>query len=459
MLDAVVVGGGTGGYVSAIRISQQGGKVVLIERDKMGGLCLNRGCIPTKFMVHNIRQLMGVKKNPLISGDITIDYAQLVSRKNQITEMLCKGLEMLLGSHGVKIINGTAIPESPRAMRVQLSDGREERLETNNIILATGSEPLKIPGIIPDGNRILTSDDLLDMTSLPNNLLILGGGYIGVEFASIYSSLGTKVTLVEQLSEILQGMDEECVRMIKSLLIKNRVDVFTGSGIQDVVQDEHGLKMHVMTPTGFKEMNVEKMLVATGRKASIDDAFMHQGLVTNEKQIVVNARMETNIAGVYAVGDVAGPPLLAHAAMAEAEVAADNIMGKDRTIDHSKTPACIFTTPEAASVGLTEQKAGQGHDIKIGKFLFRYSSRAILANEPEGFVKVIADANSRDVLGVHIIGPSAAELIVTASVLLKKGGKVQDLAEAIQAHPTLGEAFTEAALDVDGLGIHIPKAP
>jgi dihydrolipoamide dehydrogenase len=459
MLDAVVVGGGTGGYVSAIRISQQGGKVALIEKDKMGGLCLNRGCIPTKFLVHNIRQLMAAKKNPLISGDITIDYAQLISRKDQVTGMLCKGLEMLLGSHGVEIISGTAIPESPRAIRVQFSDGREERLETNNIIIATGSEPLDVPGIVPDGNRILTSDHLLAMTSLPKNLLILGGGYIGVEFASIYSSLGTKVTLVEQLPEILQGMDEECVRMIKSLLVKNRVDIFAGSGIQDVIQDENGLNIQVMTPTGFKEVNVDKMLVATGRKASIDDAFMHLGLVTNKKQIEVNSRMETNISGVYAVGDVAGPPLLAHAAMAEAEVAADNIMGKDRTIDHSKTPACIFTTPEAASVGLTEQKASENHDIKIGKFLFRYSSRAILANETEGFVKIIADANSRDILGVHIIGPSAGELIVTASVLLKKGGTVEDLAEAVQAHPTLGEAFPEAALDVDGLGIHIPKAP
>ena len=441
MLDAVVVGGGTGGYISAIHISQQGGQVVLIERDKMGGLCLNRGCIPTKFMVHNIRQLMAVKKNPLISGDITIDYAQLISRKDQITGMLCNGLEMLLGSHGVKIMNGNAIPESPRSIRVQLSDGSEERLETKNIIIATGSEHLKIPGIIPDGNRILTSDHLLGMTSLPKSLLILGGGYIGVEFASIYSSLGTKVTLVEQLPEILQGMDEECVRMIKSLLTKNRVDIFTGSEIQDVAQDENGLNIHVMTPKGLKEMDVEKMLVAAGRRACLDDSFMHLGLVTHDKQVEVNARMQTNIAGVYAVGDVAGPPLLAHAAMAEAEVAADNIMGKDRAIDHSKTPACIFTTPEAASVGLTEQEADQNHEIKIGRFLFRYSSRAILANETEGFVKIIADANSRGVLGVHIIGPGAAELIVTASVLLRKGGKVEDLAEAIQAHPTLGEAI------------------
>lgn len=459
MIDAVVVGGGTGGYVSAIRISQQGGKVVLVERDKMGGLCLNRGCIPTKFMVHNVRQLMGAKKNPVISGDISIDYAQLVSRKNQITEMLCRGLEILLGSHGVKIIKGTAVPETPRAIRVQSPDGTEERLETRNIVIATGSEPLDVPGIVTDSNRILTSDDILSMTSQPNNLLILGGGYIGVEFASIFSSLGTKVTLVEQLPDILQGMDEECVRMIKSLLIKNRVDVLTGSGIQNMVQDENGLNTQVLTPAGLKEMKFEKTLVATGRRASVDDAFIHLGLVCNEKQIGVNSRMETNIAGVYAVGDVAGPPLLAHAATAEAEVAADNIMGKDRTVDHSKIPACIFTTPEAASIGLTEQEAGQNHEIKIGKFLFRYSSRAILANETEGFIKVIADQASREILGVHIIGPSAAELIVTASVMLKTGAKVEDLAEAVQVHPTLGEAYTEAALDVDGMGIHIPKAP
>lgn len=459
MFDAVVIGGGTGGYVSAIRMSQRGGKVVLVEQDRLGGLCLNKGCIPTKFMVQNVRQLMGVKKNPIISGDISIDYSGLVSRKDQITEMLCKGLEILLGSHGIKIIKGKGVPESPNFIRVLLADGKEERLETKNLIIATGSEAMQVPGISPDSNRIVTSDDILSMTSLPKNLLILGGGYIGVEFASIFSSLGSKVTLVEQLPDILQGMDEELVRMIKSLLVKSKVEVFIGSVIKNLEQDEYGLNIQILTPAGPKEMSFEKMLVAAGRKAFIDSSFKELGLDVNEKQIKVNSRMETNVAGVYAVGDVVGPPLLAHVAMTEAEVAADNIMGIDRMMDYSKIPACIFTTPEAASIGLTEQEAGQDHDVKIGKFHFRYSSRAILANETEGFIKVIADETSREVLGIHIIGPNAAELIVAASVLLKARGKVEDLAEAVQVHPTLGEALTEAALDVDGLGIHIPKAP
>ncbi|MBT3366024.1 MAG: dihydrolipoyl dehydrogenase [Nitrospina sp.] len=459
MLDTVIIGGGTGGYVSAIRISQHGGNVILVERDKMGGLCLNRGCIPTKFLVQNTRQLAAVKKNPVISGDVSIDYEKLVSRKNQVTGMLCKGLEMLMGSHGVKIIKGTAIPESPNVIRVLHSDGKEEKLETKNLIIATGSEPISVPGISPDGIRILTSDDILAMSSLPANLLILGGGYIGVEFASIFSSLGCKVTIVEEMPDILQGIDQDLGKMIKALLIKGRVEVLTGSSIRNVVADESGLNVQIETPAGMKEVSVEKMLLAAGRKAFIDSSCKVLGIDFDDNKIQVNAKMETNVPGIYAVGDVIGPPLLAHVAMAEAEVAADNIMGKERTMDYSKIPACIFTTPEAASIGMSEQEASRDHEIKIGKFQFRNNSRAILSNEIEGFVKVIVDKTSRALLGVHIIGPNAAELIAAASVLLKSEGTVEDLAEAIQAHPTLAESLTEAALDVDGLGIHIPKMP
>ena len=317
---------------------------------------------------------------------------------------------------------------------------------------------MEIRGLGPDGKVVVTSDDILNLTEIPTNLLILGGGYIGVEFASIFSALGSKVTLVEQLPDILGEMDAEGVRMINSLLKKSRVEVLTESKLQNLERGENGIQVQILSPNGLIENSYEKMLLATGRRAFIDASFKELGIKIDEKQIIVNSQMETNIANVYAVGDVAGPPLLAHAAMAEAEVAADNIMGKKRFIDHSKIPSCIFTTPEMASVGLTEQMSVQNHEIKIGKFPFRFSSRAILANEIEGFLKVIADANSREILGIHIIGPNAAELIAAASVLINVKATVEDLAEAVQVHPTLGEAFTEAALDVDGMGIHIPKS-
>jgi dihydrolipoamide dehydrogenase len=456
----VIIGAGPAGYVAAIRASQLGSKVTLIEQDRVGGTCLNRGCIPTKALLSDAKFLRKLRHSSVFAPLVTEDFNPLTAmmeRKRNVVQELVKGVEMLLDSYRVNVKKGRADLFGPNQVILIDGDGKQEMFEADAIILGPGSKSKTLPNMTPDGNRMITSDEALELKKIPHEIVIVGGGYIGAEFATLFNLLGSQVTLVEVLDDLLPGLEGELVRQFRRSLEGNGVKVFTKSAVDEISVKEEAVELTVKTPQGAQRISAEKILLSVGRSPHLDLDFSKAGVVTSPSGIRVNSRMETSAPSIYAIGDAVGGVLLAHVASEQGIVAAENAMGMTRELEDHPIPLCIFTYPEMASIGLTEKEAKTKGNIKIGRFPFRSNPTAIISGEPEGLVKVIANRETDEILGVHIIGSGATVLISIAASMMRAGVTVKEFARHMQAHPTASEALKEAALDVDGMALHLPK--
>ncbi|MFC1984432.1 dihydrolipoyl dehydrogenase [Chloroflexota bacterium] len=459
--DIVIIGGGPAGYVAAIRASQLNGKVILIEKDTLGGTCLNQGCIPTKALLHSVEILesaRGGKDHGINVGEPVVDFTKMMSRKNAVINTLVTGAKYLMKSNAIEVIKGTGKVISPT--EVEVENDQQETIKAARIILAPGSIPsvVPIPGV--DNSGVITSNDALQLTKIPHSLLVIGGGAIGVEFATIFAKLGAKVTIVEMLPQIIPTEDHDLSMSLKKVLEKGKIKIFTNTQVSRIENGPEGNKLaSIVIGEGEQEMTAELVLVAVGRKPNIEGLGLERiGIKTERGSIVVNSRMETNIPGIYAAGDAIGGTLLAHIASAEGVVAAENALGKDSVIDCRVVPRCIYTMPEVAAVGLTESQAREeGLNLKVSRFPFTANSKAVISGRSDGFVKVLSDAKSGEIFGVHIFGPQATELISEATLAIRMEATVSEISTTIHAHPTLSEAIRETALDAEGIVMHMPR--
>lgn len=458
MSKLIVIGAGPGGYVAAIRAAQLGAEVTVVEKSEVGGTCLNTGCIPTKTLLASVEVLSLIKEAATFGlnvGEATPDLAQMLSRKEKIVGQLRQGIEYLFKNKKIMLIKGKAKILEPGKVEIVKEEGSREELPADKIIMATGSESAK-PSLFPfDGERIITSQEALSLEKIPESLLIVGAGAIGVEFACIFAALGTEVTIMEMLPQVLPSEDTEIARELEKQLKRKKIKIHTGTKIKAVASRQSSV--HSLLSSGEK-IETEKVLVAVGRKLSSERLGLEKvGIKTEKGRIVVNKRLETSLAGIYAVGDVVGGTLLAHKASSEGIVAAENASGLDAVMDYQIIPSCIFTRPEVASVGLTEQRAREaGHEVRIGKFPFRALGKAQAIGRVEGMIKIVAEAQSDEILGIHIIGPQATDLIAEGVLAMKMEVTAEELGNTIHAHPTLSEGIMEAAQAVHGRAIHLP---
>jgi dihydrolipoamide dehydrogenase len=428
-----------------------------VEKEKVGGTCLNRGCIPTKVLTAGVSTLHTVRRAAgfgIGTGEVSIDFNRLMERKREVVGRLVQGVEYLLKKNNIDLVRGTAKLNGRGRVAVEGHDGAGE-LEAGNIILATGTRPALIEALGYDGKRVITSDEALSLGEVPQRMIIIGGGAIGCEFAGIFSALGARVTVVEIMPTILPLMDKEVARQMQGLLKRQGITIKNKVNIKKVVR-QNGSVTAVLE--GGEEIAADKILISVGRVMNLQGLGLEEaGIALGERgEVLVNDMMETSVPNIYAIGDITGKVQLAHVASAQGMVAADNIMGKRRFMDYRVVPSCIFTHPEAASVGITTQEAETaGIKIKSGKFPFIASGKAQAMGETEGFVKFLSDPGTDRILGVHIVGPHASDLIAEAALAMQAGATVQQLAETIHAHPTLAESLMEAAGAVHGMSIHM----
>ncbi|MFH1239244.1 MAG: dihydrolipoyl dehydrogenase [bacterium] len=451
--DVTVIGAGVAGYLAAIRLAQAGLKVCVVEKDKVGGTCLNRGCIPTKVLLHGIGLLSVIKKAGdfgVTAGDASLDFAKLMERKNQIVTRLVKGVEYLFQSYKIEVLKGSGKIIEPTLVEVTAGD-KKTTLKAKHIIIATGSEPTRTQWIRFD-EQVITSDEVLTLDKPPKSIMIIGGGSIGCEFAYFFNALGTEVRLIEIMPQLLPREDEEIALKITQILRDQGVKIYTRVTVQELAGKAG---MIVGKLSSGEEIEAEKVLVATGRTPNTRNLGLENiGVKTEQGKVMVNDKLETSISGIYAVGDVVRGPMLAHKAYYDALVAAENIIGQDKRADYSSISSCLYTSPEIASVGMTEKDARQKYQINVGRFTFMGNGRAQTLGETEGFVKIISEANSGKILGAHLIGPQATELINGIVLAVKHNLTVSDLADNIYTHPTLSECIKEAAADAKGEAIH-----
>jgi dihydrolipoamide dehydrogenase len=454
--DIIIIGAGPGGYVAAIRAAQLGAKVLIIEKDEVGGVCLNRGCVPTKVLIASVATRKTLKRAGLLGIEIQeakFNLAKVLERKKRVVEQLREGIKFLFKKSDVELIKGVATIKDKRSVVVKIDDKSRQELKTKKIIVATGSESLSLPQFSFDGKKIISSTEALNLTKVPQSILIIGAGAVGVEFATIFSGLGAKVILIEMLPHIIPNEDEELSRELEKFFKIEGIEVLTSTKIEKIISE--GERLKVITDSG-KELIVEKILVAVGRKLNSQNIGLENvGVKTEGGKILVNRKMQTNISDIYAIGDVTGGTLLAHKASKEGIVAAESSLGLSSTMDYSAVPSCIYTLPEVASVGMTEEKArAEEIKVKIGKFPFSASGKAIIQGEGKGFVKIVAEAESGRVLGVQIIGYKATDLIAIGVLAVRFKMTLHQLSHAIFAHPTLSETLMEAAEAVEGKAIH-----
>lgn len=458
--DLTVIGGGPGGYVAAIRAARLGAKVLLVEKDLVGGTCTNRGCIPTKAMLADARMFERVRVSPVVKTDgLRLDMEQLQDRKNKVVKRMITGVEFLLKDNEISFIRGKASFVDRKTIEVEVEKGKEQ-VGSQKVIIATGSISAQIPNVPVDGKVILTSTEMLNVPSIPENLVIIGGGYIGMEFACLFNGLGSKVTVIEMLPQIISTEDEEVIRGLTTLLKKKGIQIHTETKVKEALVRDGRAEVKVVHQDGKEEVfQAEKALMAVGRSPYTEGLRLEKaGVALDRKFIKVNERMETTSQGIYAIGDVTGRQMLAHKASAEGIVAAENALGGSNKVDYAKIPNCIFTLPEVASIGLTEKQAKEkGLRVRIGRYPFQSNGKALANGDSEGFVKVIADQELGEVVGVHILGDHATDLIGGLSVAMTLETTVEELGKAVQAHPTLMEAVAEASLDAIKEAIHLPK--
>ena len=456
----VVIGGGPGGYVAAIRAAQLGAETHLVEKENLGGTCLNVGCIPTKALLHTAEMYQAVKHGDrigLIGDSVQIDWKALMNRKNSVVRRLVGGVAGLLKANGVTVYKGMAELTGPGEVRVH--GDKATTLSADAVILSTGSVPVKLNFSGADLPGVVDSTGVLSLSKLPEAIAIIGGGVIGVEFAALYAALGSKVTVIELLPEILPGIDSELARNLKQSLTKTGVSFLNGAKLESISQASGGLSAKVLLGTETKEIAAEIVLVAVGRRAYTDGAGLEAAGVKLERgKVVVDEHYQTNLPGVYAIGDCNGITMLAHAASHQGIAAVEHALGHGAA-GHGQpiVPACVYTHPEVAAVGITEDKAKElGIAYKKGVFPLAGNGKSMIDEGEGGFVKILAGAKYGEILGVHMIGPRATEIIGEATLAMRLEATVDELVSTIHAHPTVSESLGEAALAVDNLAIHWP---
>ncbi|HUL59903.1 MAG TPA: dihydrolipoyl dehydrogenase [Anaeromyxobacteraceae bacterium] len=462
--DAVVIGAGPGGYVAAIRLAQLGKKTALVDREALGGVCLNWGCIPSKALIaaaNLVEDVRGAAERG-ITADPKVDVAKLREFKNAVVKKLVSGVGLLEKGNGVEVVKGTATFVAANAVEVD-GGGEKTRLEADAFIVATGARPIEIPGFAFDGEDVWSAREAVDVPEIPERLVCIGGGIIGMELGTVYAKLGSKVTFLEALPQILTGIDPEAVRLVQKGLRQRGATVRVGAQAKGVERaDGRGLVVRAVVEGKEEAIPCDRVLVAVGFRPNSEGLGLEKvGVRIGPKGFVeVNEQYRTSVPSIFAIGDLVGPPLLAHKASKEGEIAAEAIAGMKSARDWVALPTAIFTDPEVAAVGLSEDEARkQGHDPIVGKFAFGALGRAIAIDHTEGFVKVVGDRASKLLLGVTMVGPEAADLIAEAALALEMGAYLEDVALTIHAHPTLPEAFMEACKAALGEAIHALNRP
>jgi dihydrolipoamide dehydrogenase len=460
--DLIVMGGGPGGYVAAIRAAQLGMNVSLVERDALGGICLNWGCIPTKALLRNaeIYQLMQRGDEfGLLCDNVRVDFDKVIRRSRQVAERLSKGVAFLMRKNKINVVSGLGRLAGAGAVTVHDADGASQAtLRAPHIILATGARPRELPGLPFDHPHVVNSSEAMILSDIPASLAIIGAGAIGVEFAYLYNTFGSRVTLIEMLPQILPVEDHEISQALHQSLTKQGIDILVDSRVDNAGLMSDGVRLQVQTPDGECTIESAKVLVAIGVQGNIEQLGLETAGIHSERGFIpVDAQCCTNVQGIYAIGDVNGPPCLAHVASAEGIATVEAIAGQDTPgVNRQNIPGCTYCQPQVASVGLTEAAAREaGHDIRIGRFPFQASGKALAVGESEGLVKVIFDAETDELLGAHIIGSEATDLIAEVGIARTLETTHYEILKTVHAHPTLSEAIMEAVGDAYDEAIHI----
>ncbi|MBS4202964.1 dihydrolipoyl dehydrogenase [Lederbergia citrea] len=468
--DLVILGGGTGGYVAAIRASQLGLKTAIVEKDKLGGTCLHKGCIPSKALLRCAEVFSVAKRSDefgVITNDVSLNFAKVQERKTGIINQLHKGVQHLMKQGKIDVYDGfgrilgpSIFSPMPGTISVEMTNGEEnEMLIPKNVIIATGSRPRTLPGLEIDGSTVLTSDEALEMSELPKSIIIVGGGVIGIEWASMLSDFGVEVTVVEYADRIIPTEDKEISQELKRIFKKKGIGIVTSAKVLPESLEKEAGKVTISAEIKGKTQtfSAEKILVSVGREANTENiGLQNTDIVLEKGYIQVNSHLQTKESHIYAIGDVIGGLQLAHVASHEGIKAVEHITGiKSEPITYENVSKCIYSHPEAASVGFTEEEAKEkGYHVKIGKFSFRAIGKALVFGDADGFVKIVADEKTNDILGVHMIGPHVTDMISEAGLARVLDATPWEVGNTIHPHPTLSEAIGEAALAVDGLSIH-----
>lgn len=462
--DLIVIGAGPGGYVAAIRAAQLGAKVVCVEKEYLGGTCLNWGCIPSKAMIASVERLQHVKHagnlGIELGSEATMDFKKMMTRKDKIVQAQRGGIGLLFKKNGVRHVEGFASFVDPHTVEVT-KDGKKERIRGKNFVLAMGSSVilLDIPGLKGGvKENVWTSDEAVTAAFVPKSMLILGGGAVGTEFAYVFNGLGTETTVVEMMPSLIPTMDADLGTELAKLLGRQGIKIQTGATLEKCEKVKGGWKCHVKQGTKTEAIEVEVVLLGVGRKANTDGMNLEKiGVKLHRRGVeVADDTLRTHCPNVYAIGDVTGRIQLAHVASMEGIYAATNaVRGQERKMDYKVVPNCVYTIPEVASVGLTQSEAeAQGHEVVIGKSRFQIFGKAMAIDEKDGFIKIVAEKKYGEVLGVHMIGPHVTDLVAAAAAAIKLEATVEAMTDTIHAHPTLGEAMLEAYEDAAGHAIH-----
>ena len=471
--DIVILGGGTGGYVAAIRAAQLGLKTAIVEKGNLGGTCLHKGCIPSKALLRSAEVFATTKNHAadfgVNTGEVTLDFSRVQARKESIVSQLHQGVQGLMKKGKIDVFEGTGrmlgpsifSPSPGGTVSVEMNNGEEnEMLIPKNVIIATGSRPRSLPGLTIDGTQVMTSDEALLMTELPKSILIVGGGVIGIEWASMLNDFGVDVTVIEYADRIIPTEDADVSKEMQKLLAKKGITFATSAKVlsETLETSDGSVTISAELKGETKTFTAEKMLVSVGRQANVENIGIENTDILVDKGFVqVKDTFQTKESHIYAIGDVIGGLQLAHVASHEGITAVEHIAGqKTHAIDYNLVSRCIYSNPEAASVGITQQQAkDQGFDVKVGKFSFKAIGKALVYGESDGFVKIIADKKTNDILGVHMIGPHVTDMISEAGLAMVLDATPWEIANTIHPHPTLSEVMGEAALAVEGKAIHM----
>lgn len=456
-MKVAVIGGGPGGYVAAIKAAMLGAEVTVIEKRKVGGTCLNVGCIPTKALLASSSLISSIKEAKdfgiHINGEVKANFDDIMNRKNKVVNQLISGIEFLFEKRGIKLVNGFGKVIDTNKIEVNKEDGSKELVEADKIILANGSQPVILPMFPYDGDKIITSDEALNLKDIPKSLLIVGGGVIGCEFGQFFRALGTEVTIVEMFDQLLPLEDKDVAKQLQRQFKKDKIKVMTGVKIEkcEIVDNEV-----IATLSNGKEVKAEKTLLSIGRKPYLDNLGIEDiGIQLERGKVIVNKNLETNVKGIYAIGDIINTPFLAHVASKEGLVAAQNaVCGNSKTVNYAAVPRCVYTEPEVAGVGKTEKELQEnGIEYNTGQFDFRALGKAQAIGHFQGFIKILADKNDK-IIGASIVGPHATDLLTELSLAVHLGLTVEEVGDVIHAHPTLSEGIMEALHDVHGECVH-----
>jgi len=459
--DVAIIGSGPGGYVAAIRASQLNLNTVLIEKDNLGGICLNWGCIPTKALLKSAETyaLFKEAKNFGLKADnVSFDFEKIIERSRKVATVNSKGVEFLMKKNKITVIKGQGRIKSPSLIEVADHTGKNSQINAKHIIIATGGRPRSIPGIDFDGKNIIEYRKAMSLETQPKSIVIVGAGAIGIEFAYFYNQLGTKITIIEMMDNILPIEDHEISDLLAKSFKKNKIDIHTSTTVETIKKTKDGVTVTYKKNGKEETVSADKALIAIGIQGNVEDLGLEEAGITIEKSFVpVNQWYETNVKGVYAIGDITGPPLLAHVASHEGIICIEKIAGQSpHPLDYESIPGCTYCQPQVASIGMTESKAKKaGYDLKIGRFPYAASGKARAIGERDGFVKLIFDNKYGEILGAHIIGAEATEMIAEIGMAKSLESTPLELAKTIHAHPTLSEMIMEAAGDALGQAVHI----